>query len=99
MDKSTLGSEFIQLLNRCVLGLVSPLNFPSMPVGFMQNTSYLHTREMQYKQSHKRNQQVKGDCYSRTVVVGYSAPSEVPAVCCPCFDRYSAKKPKYFIVV
>lgn len=87
------------MLNRCVLNLLSPVNFPSVPVGFMQSTSYLHTHEMQYKQSHKRNQQGKGDSYSRTVVVGYSVPSEVSAVCCPCFGCYSAKKPKYFVAV
>lgn len=98
LDKDTSGREFIQLLNRRVLGLVSPVNFPSMSVGFMQNT-YLHTYKMQYKQSHKRNQQGKGDCYSRIVVVGCSVSSEVPAVCCPCFGCYSAKKAKYFIVV
>lgn len=79
----------------CILGLVSPVNFPSMPVGFMQGTSYLHTQEMQHKQSHKINQLGEGDCYFRTLVVGYSVLSQVPEVCCPCCSCYSAKKPVF----
>lgn len=82
-----------------VLGLVSLVNFPSMPVGFMQSTSYLHTREMQHKQSHKRNQPGEGVCYFRTLVVGCSVLSQVPEVCCLCCSCCSAKKPKFFIAV
>lgn len=70
-----------------------------MPVGFTQSITCLHTHAMQYKESYKRNQQWKGDCYSRTVVVGCSVPSEVPAVCCPYFGCCSAEKPKHFLVV
>lgn len=52
-----------------------------------------------YKGSHTRNQWGKGGCHSRTVVVGYSFLSEVPAMFCPCSGCTSAKKPKYFIIV
>lgn len=92
------GREFIQLLNRGVLGSVSPINFPSMSVLHAEHCLPSHSW-MQCGQNHKRNQQWKGYCYSKTVVVGSSVPSEVPAMNCPCFGCYSAKKPKYFIVV
>lgn len=101
LGKNTLGWDLIQLLDRCVLGLLSSVNFLSMLVGFTQSTSYLH--RVHYKGSHTRNKWGKGDCHSRTVVVGCSVLSEVSAVnlpcSCPCFGCNSAKKPKYFIIV